>query len=153
VCASEEDGLPQAGIVCSYCLSCRCYLAEVVGAFDLGGGWVQRVGEPLEPSGGLLDFFVRVSAVRVCISHSRMLCWQTKYVFGRSGYALHPARRRAGRVVSYPPNVLAGALACSLAPVGVPTRNAWNGTDASPVTSGSTALPAATIPPARRAIT
>jgi hypothetical protein len=38
MCASEEDGLPQAGIICSYCLSCCCNLSEVVGAFVLGRG-------------------------------------------------------------------------------------------------------------------
>jgi hypothetical protein len=51
------------------------------------------------------------------------------------------------------PNVLAGALASSRAPTGLPVRNAWNGTDAPAATSGSTARPAATILLARRAIT
>lgn len=64
VCPREDDGLPQAGIIGAYCLSRRGDLAEVVGVFDLGGGWVQRVGEPLEPSGGLLDFLVSVSGHR-----------------------------------------------------------------------------------------
>lgn len=61
MCAGEEDGLPQAGVICSYRLGCCCNLTEVVGALDLGGGWVQRVGKSLESPGGLFNFFVRVS--------------------------------------------------------------------------------------------
>ena len=61
MCASEENGLSQARIICAYRLSCGCDLAEVVCAFNLRRGWIQRVSESLEPLGGLLDFFVRVS--------------------------------------------------------------------------------------------
>jgi hypothetical protein len=54
-CPSEDNGLPQAGVIHSYRLGRSCDLAEVVGSFDLSYVRVQRVSEPLEPVGGLLD--------------------------------------------------------------------------------------------------
>ncbi len=43
------------------------------------------------------------------------------------------------------------ALACKLAPAALPTKKTWNGAEAPGASSGSTALPAATTRPARRA--
>ncbi len=57
---SKQDGLPEAGIVCACRLSRGGDRTQVVGAFDLGGLWVQRLGKPLEAAGSLLDLLVRV---------------------------------------------------------------------------------------------
>jgi hypothetical protein len=52
---NELDELPQAGIVGANRVSRGSDLADGLDTFDLGRGRNRRVGEPLEPSGGLLN--------------------------------------------------------------------------------------------------
>jgi len=60
-CSRNLDGFPEPGLVGAYCLGHRSDLPEVVGVVNLRGRWIESVGQPLEPAGGLLDVIVCVS--------------------------------------------------------------------------------------------
>ena len=68
MCPCDFDGLTKSYLICAHRLREGCDRLQVLGALDLGRGWVELVGHLLEPARSRLDLVVCVCPIVITSS-------------------------------------------------------------------------------------